>query len=239
MSKSKETLELEEYLYNMCCKKRIYGCSEVTIGFHNAGRGNEIVDYATMDSKGILRCYEIKVSLSDLKSNAKKSWYGHYNYLYVTEGLYGKIKENLAEYIPDYVGVAIPSRYSWGSWISIVRDAKRQELTSEQEIMLKESMVRSMWYKMAKYKDTANLDKLRELKKEARDEHKKAVNAAEELHKIKEQIFEAESFLQRFYNKDVDLGELVYEVKEHILKLPEKIELSLTDRGKDYNSKIE
>ena len=53
MSKRKETLEIEDKLYYMCHKKRIYGCEEVTIGFVNSGYGNEIVDFITMDSKGI------------------------------------------------------------------------------------------------------------------------------------------------------------------------------------------
>ena len=56
MAKRKETLEIENILHSMCEKKRIYGCEEVTIGFYNNGHGNEVVDFCTMDSKGILRC---------------------------------------------------------------------------------------------------------------------------------------------------------------------------------------
>ena len=74
MAKTKETIAIEHALSDMCRKKRIYGCEEVTIGFPNDGHGNEIVDFMSMDSKGILRCYEIKISLADLHSNAKKSW---------------------------------------------------------------------------------------------------------------------------------------------------------------------
>ena len=93
MAKTMITKNIENALNNMCRSKRLYGCEEVTIGFPNNGHGNEIVDFMTMDSKGVLRCYEIKVSLSDLKSKAKKSWYGNYNYLVITEDLFHKIPD--------------------------------------------------------------------------------------------------------------------------------------------------
>ena len=48
MAKRKETLEIEEKLHYMCHKKRIYGCEEMTIGFANAGQGNEIEKYFTI-----------------------------------------------------------------------------------------------------------------------------------------------------------------------------------------------
>ena len=91
MAKRKETIVLENALIKQTREKRIYGCEEITIGFHNGGRGNEIVDFMTMDSKGIIKCYEIKVTMEDLKSKAKKSWYGNYNYLVVSEELYNKV----------------------------------------------------------------------------------------------------------------------------------------------------
>lgn len=75
MVKSKLTLELEDKLRTMSIRRRIYGCEEVTIGFYKDGHGDEIVDFCTMDSNGIIRCYEIKISMNDLKSKAKKSWY--------------------------------------------------------------------------------------------------------------------------------------------------------------------
>lgn len=108
MAKTKITEGIETALNDMCRSKRLYGCEEVTIGFPNNGHGNEIVDFMTMDSKGILRCYEIKVSLSDLKSKAKKSWYGHYNYLAVTEDLYRKVTD-WSIYIPKYIGIMVYS----------------------------------------------------------------------------------------------------------------------------------
>lgn len=70
MAKSENTLKIEQALHQSCREKRLYGCEEVTIGFPNNGHGNEIVDFMSMDSKGIIRCYEIKVSLADLRSGS-------------------------------------------------------------------------------------------------------------------------------------------------------------------------
>lgn len=89
MAKCQETLEIEATLQKDTQTKRIYGCEEITIGFYNNGHGNEIVDFMTMDSKGIIKCYEIKVIIQDFKSDAKKSWRGHYNYLVVGKYDYG------------------------------------------------------------------------------------------------------------------------------------------------------
>ena len=94
MAKRQETLDIEAALGQMCREKRIYGCKEVTIGFPHQKMGNEICDFVTMDSKGTFRCYEIKVSLSDLQSSAKKSWYGIYNYLVITKELADKVELN-------------------------------------------------------------------------------------------------------------------------------------------------
>lgn len=63
MPKRKETLNIEKALLQMCHDKGAFGCEEITIGFVNGGYGNEIVDFMTMNSKGIIRCYEIKVTM--------------------------------------------------------------------------------------------------------------------------------------------------------------------------------
>ena len=82
--KTKETKNLEKALDALSKAKREYGCEEVTIGFKSSGHGDEIVDYMTMDAKGIFKCYELKVTLQDLKTDNKKSFYGDYNYLVVS-----------------------------------------------------------------------------------------------------------------------------------------------------------
>ena len=158
--KTQETLEIEEQLRKICRKKRLYGCEEVTVGFYNSGHGNEICDFMTMDSKGIVKCYEIKVTLTDLRSHAKKSWYGHYNYLVISPDLYKKI-DDWEDEIPADVGIIV----HYTSEMESVRRAKKRELSAKDEIMIKESLIRSMYYKMDRYYGIADGSLLKEAKK--------------------------------------------------------------------------
>lgn len=239
MAKRKETLELEEKLRIMCLRKRIYGCGEVTIGFYNNGHGDEIVDYCTMDSKGILRCYEIKVTLADLKSKAKKSWYGHYNYLFVTTELYGKIKDSLSDYIPDYVGVATPCSASWSDGVEVRRNAKKQNISQDQAMMMKESMIRSMYYKIEKYKQAASPEELSRLKSKVREAEKDSKKWMKEATDLRWLVDRFERILRIDYGRtDLNLSEIVDGVDRRKLLLPEKITLFLTERGKKYNERV-
>lgn len=142
-----------------------FGCFEVTIGFN----GNERVDYMTYDTKGIWRCYEIKVSKSDFNSKAKKSFVGHYNYYVMTSELYNNVKNE----IPNHIGVYI------GDWCK--KKPKKQELQVDEQI-LKDSMIRSLSREYDKFKKTCDIDYLNGLKsnisrleKEIRDERKDRV----------------------------------------------------------------
>lgn len=164
MPKTKITVGIETALNNMCRSKRLYGCEEVTIGFPNNGHGNEIVDFMTMDSKGILRCYEIKVSLSDLKSKAKKSWFGNYNYLVITDNLFHEVYD-WSIYIPDHIGVMVYS----GNEICCKRRPIKKELSSLDQLMIKEGLIRSLTWKMWKYRDAADMEKVQGLKAEIRE----------------------------------------------------------------------
>lgn len=183
MSKTTETKELEKSLYYLAKDKCCYGCEEVTIGFaneRNSVKGDEIVDFLTMDSKGILRCYEIKVSLSDLKSKAKKSFYGHYNFLLIGKDLCKKIDNGtlqIYDYIPEYVGVlAIKEKIVQnGKEFYIFHEyskPKKQNIDQSIEIMLKESLIRSMFYRLCDEKDANNKDYLNLLKNDIRHKDK-------------------------------------------------------------------
>ncbi|MDF9763840.1 hypothetical protein OKW24_005736, partial [Peribacillus simplex] len=127
MAKTELTIQLERQIYSATKKQGIFGCFEVTIGWS----GNERVDYMTYDTKGIWRCYEIKVSVSDFRSKAKNTFCGHFNYYVMTKELYEKVKDEIPSHIGVYLG-----NYS-------VKKAKRQELiVDEQE--LKDSLIRSL-----------------------------------------------------------------------------------------------
>lgn len=105
----------------------VFGCFEVTIGFN----GNERVDYMTYDTKGVWRCYEIKVSLADFRSKAKKTFCGHFNYFVMPKELFEKVKDE----IPSHVGVYVNG--------VCVKKAKKQKLLVEEKV-LKDSLIRSL-----------------------------------------------------------------------------------------------
>ncbi len=145
--KTKETLELEKKIRQATHKMGVFQCFEVTIGY----AGDERVDFMTYDTKGIFRCYELKVSKADFHSNAAVSFVGHYNYYVLTRNLYEQVKDE----IPDWVGVYI------GDYC--VKKAKKQDLSGREyrthrtincrstEVsipwtdLLKESMIRSLY----------------------------------------------------------------------------------------------
>lgn len=127
MSKTELTTQLGRQIYFATKKMGVFGCFEVTIGWS----GQERVDYMTYDTKGIFRCYEIKVSKADFYSKAKKSFIGHFNYFVITQELYEIVKED----IPKYIGVYL------GSYC--VKKAKKQELLIDEQV-LKDSMIRSL-----------------------------------------------------------------------------------------------
>lgn len=127
IAKTEETIKLERQIWAATHKQGIFGCFEVTIGWF----GEERVDYITYDTKGIWRCYEIKVSKSDFYSKAKKTFCGHYNYFVMPKKLYEEVKED----IPKHVGVYI------GNYC--IKKAKKQELSVDEQT-LKDSMIRSL-----------------------------------------------------------------------------------------------
>ncbi|MGG4288320.1 hypothetical protein ABEW81_11040 [Priestia megaterium] len=127
MAKTDTTIELERAIYGATNKQGVFGCFEVTIGWF----GNERVDYMTYDTKGVWRCYEVKVSVSDFRSKAKKTFCGHYNYFVMTSELYQKVKEEVPSHIGIYVGR------------TCVKRAKKQELLVEEKV-LKDSLIRSL-----------------------------------------------------------------------------------------------
>lgn len=196
MSKREETTALEDALHKYVKFNRFYGCEEVTIGFYNNGHGDEIVDFILMDSKGVVKCYEIKVTLDDLKSSAKLSWYGHYNYLVVTPKLYQKVSD-WSVYIPTHVGVIV------GTSLTSKRKAKRCVLSPEDESMLKESMVRSMFYKMQRYKDAQSITRQKYLESRIRQLTKECNQYRDELSSTNR--YANEYLFYRSINKGVDL----------------------------------
>ena len=161
----------------------------------------------TMDSKGIIKCYEIKVTMQDLKSDAKKSWYGHYNYLVVSKELYNQV-ENWDDFIPKHIGIIV------GEYLESVRKAKRCDVSTDTEIMLKESMIRSMFWKMDKYKDAQSLDKQKKLQAKIRQLEKEKNNAVDRAIKAENIIYSYETYKSCNDVIDIDLAAMAKAEKE-------------------------
>ncbi|UPI13218.1 hypothetical protein [Bacillus phage SBSphiJ6] len=150
LAKTELTTTLERMIYANTCKMGVFGCFEVTIGMG----GNERVDYITYDTKGIWRCYEIKVSVSDFRSTAKKTFCGHYNYYVMPKELYDKVKDE----IPAHIGVYIDGSYS-------VKRAKKQELSVDEQV-LKDSLIRSLYREADRVFKSQNPNIVASLKKQ-------------------------------------------------------------------------
>ena len=160
MSKTELTKQLETSIWKATRKQGTFGCHEVTIGFF----GKERVDYMTYDTAGTFRCFEIKVSVSDFRSNNKNTFVGHLNYYVMPIELYEKVKSE----IPSHVGVYA----SWnGSDLSCVKKPKRQELVLHPDIM-KDSMIRSLYREYEKLNISENKAILERLRMDLRSMEK-------------------------------------------------------------------
>lgn len=130
MAKRTETLELEKALMAKTVEFRTFGCPEVTIGWF----GRKRVDFMQTNTKGIIWCYEIKVSVSDFHSKHGHNFEGHYNYYVMTPELYKEVKDE----IPDGVGVLV------GKFLDCKKKAKRKKLTAEQADAMRLYLIRSL-----------------------------------------------------------------------------------------------
>lgn len=72
---------------------------------YNAGK--ERVDAVMYNANnGKWYFYELKVSVNDFRSRAKKSFQGNYNYFVIPKELYEKVKDEISEYYPG-IGVLV------------------------------------------------------------------------------------------------------------------------------------
>lgn len=129
-NKGETTLKLEEAIRRSTSKVGVFSCLEVTIGSPHEGYGR--VDFLTIDTKNIVRCYEIKSSISDFRSKAKWTFVGHYNYFVLTQEVYDQVKNE----IPNHVGV-----YVYGT---CVKKPKKQKVSEEMLTLIRMSMIRSL-----------------------------------------------------------------------------------------------
>jgi len=131
----------------------------------------------TVDTKGVWRCYEIKVSVSDFRSKSAKTFCGHLNYFVMTEELYEKVKDE----IPKEIGVFIGGRCK--------RRAKKRELGVDEET-LKASMIRSLAREAQKYYKSQDENELDRLKRINRHIENDKNNYRRQYHELRQHVYE-------------------------------------------------
>jgi hypothetical protein len=149
LAKTDLTRQAEKCLWHYTNKMGVFGCFEVTIGWF----GKERVDFITYSTDNTVRCYEIKVTLADLKSKAKQTFIGDYNYLVITKELWEIIQsDNDLGWKYYYQGILVFSENGVG--ITSVKKAKKQNVSIGTRATVLESMVRSLNREVGKlYKD--------------------------------------------------------------------------------------
>lgn len=145
MAETELTKEIKKALlhYTKADAPGVYGCYEVCLG---AGYGDEYVDFMTMSSTNVFRAYEIKISLSDLKSKAKLSFCGDYNYIVLPEELYQKetVKEELKYYTARGIGILLYRERLDHKYISRERKPGKFTLNIGRRVELMHYMIRSL-----------------------------------------------------------------------------------------------
>lgn len=144
--KTELTRQAEKCLWAYTSKMGTFGCFEVTIGWY----GSERVDYITYSTDGSFRCYEIKVTMQDLKSKAKQTFAGDYNYLVVTQELWEEIDNdtNLGwKYY--YEGILVFKKTGIG--VTCVKKPRKRQVAFGNKVTLLESMLRSSNREVGKF----------------------------------------------------------------------------------------
>lgn len=177
MTKNEWTNQLENQLWKHTKKRRTFGCFEVTVGW----RGKERVDYLTYDTKGIFRCYEVKVSKADFYSKNKLSFLGNYNYYVMPLDLYHQVEED----IEDFVGVYI----SKGKKLVSVKRAKKQELKVDRDL-LKDSLIRSLYRESEKVISNGDILEIDKLRKNLSKAKKKAYQNYRQNMDLRKKLYE-------------------------------------------------
>lgn len=171
---SSKTKELKKILWRSTNKMGVFGCFEVTIGWY----GRERLDYMTMDTKGIFRCYEIKVSKEDFRSRCKHTFVGHYNYYVMPSEVYEAVKDE----IPDHVGVFIAQH----GYLYSVKRAKKQGVHSSED--LKSFMIRSLCRDAAKIIDSEDETKIEDLQRQLNQQRREKERYREECRYLRQKL---------------------------------------------------
>lgn len=209
--KTKETLAIEQALFNEYCGPWQFGVHEVTIGLG----GSERVDFLTISTHDVVRCFEIKVSKSDLNSKAKLSFCGNYNYLVAPKEIGLLALES--EIIPSWVGVMV---FSPQEELEILRAPAYKEINAEALSVIKSSLIRSMSREINKSKSnnynelSRDLSRTRRALKQLRREHAELKNEFNELRRRERIIGSLEGSIYDDYDVE-EIEEMYASIKRY------------------------
>lgn len=158
MAKTELTLQLEKEIHQHVKRLGLVFCTEVSIG----KGGKERVDGMSIDSKDIVRCYEVKVSKQDFYSKAKKSFVGHYNYYVMPKELYDIVEKD----IPKHIGVYCGAIYGF------IKNPTKQKLSVKLDT-LKTSMMFALYREAVKGWNNKDNDRIAKLNAEINSWKKK------------------------------------------------------------------
>lgn len=176
MAKTELTKKMEKELWCFTHKMGVFGAFEVTVGWC----GKERVDYMTYDTKGILKCYEIKSSKADFHSKCKHSFLGHYNYYLLTKELYEEVKNE----VPNYVGIYI---YKEGRIESVKKSKRQKEVDVEN---LKSYLIRSLSRESSKILDSCDESLIERKNRYISQIERKLKNSRQELNDLRKTVYE-------------------------------------------------
>lgn len=155
MGKSKLTKEIEKALLKENNKIGTFSCIEVKMGIgkdQNYFNGkNERVDFITYSTDTTFKCYEIKVSETDLNSSASMSFYGDYNYLVLPIELYNKVKDKTSFKRKYSINKGIGIKTYNKGLFKVEQKAKKKSISLGVKTLLLESMLRSLERDARKY----------------------------------------------------------------------------------------
>jgi len=139
MSKTVKTREIERRLWQFTNRKKpVYGVFEVTVGYIAYGaEGYDRADYITLETDGTIWAYEIKTTVSDFHSAAKKSFIGDYNYLVLSRDVYEAVKDNG---LPWGIGVVVENETGG---LTLVRKSGHKNVSVGQRAEVVESMLKA------------------------------------------------------------------------------------------------
>jgi hypothetical protein len=170
-----------------------------------------------------------------------KEWYGHLNFVVLKKELYDNIKDSIRQTIPEFVGLAYSDTDEpenvYDIRVSIVCEAERQDLSPQQELMVKDTLIKSQGKYVRLHKGASDalvykevISQLKEIALNAKHENEKYTEYSEEMTDLYN--------VTEYYGIYENFSELWKSIRNYEVELPEKITLTLIDAGREYNKKV-